>query len=464
MNTLRSGPPAASWPCFLSRSPGEQTRGLLGPHPGVDTGGDELQLSLIDQEMVGSDCLLWRFELTAPAYSEERVSLSSRLRRLSGGMFGVGSRVASREELVSELRLSLELVESIGETELLSGGDGASEAVSASSIVVEEGGRRGCSVEDEDTSVVEEVIVSSLMIVDDACKTAVVVDEVIGVGRGDDTVTRPDDVAMTTGVIVTDGMTKSDDCDIGCVSELVDSAMTTVVIVTDGMTKSDDCDIGCASELVDSAMTTVVIVTDGMTKSDDCDIGCASELVDSAMTTVVIVTDGMTKSDDCDIGRASELVGSAMTTVVIVTDGMTKSDDCDIGCESELVDSDESVTGVLVGASNGILEAEEATSGISTSKKSTNIAASDKGSSCSCVKTICPFTSLLLKAATSVKVGWRCVTLAHTHLSPPGRCITTDRAMILSRPNRGMKGSIKLALMDVRFDRFPNFPLRSPAS
>ena len=153
-----------------------------------------------------------------------------------------------------------------------------------------------------------------------------------------------------------------------------------------------------------------------------------------------------------------------MTTVVIVTDGMTKSDDCDIGCASELVDSDESVTGVLVGASDGILEAEEATSGISTSKKSTNIAASDKGSSCSCVKTICPFTSLLLKAATSVKVGWRCVTLAHTHLSPPGRCITTDRAMILSRPNRGMKGSIKLALMDVRFDRFPNFPLRSPAS
>ena len=102
-----------------------------------------MQLSLIDQEMVGSDCLLWRFELTAPAYSEERVSLSSRLRRLSGGMFGVGSRVASREELVSELSLSLGLVESIGETELLSGGDGACEDVSASSIVVEKGGRRG---------------------------------------------------------------------------------------------------------------------------------------------------------------------------------------------------------------------------------------------------------------------------------------------------------------------------------
>ena len=163
---------------------------------------------------------------------------------LSGGD-GV-SEVDSREELVSELSLSLELAESIGETELLSGSDGASESVSASSVVVEEGDRRGCSVDDEDTSAVEKVIASSLMLVDDACKTAVLVDEVIDVGGGDGTV----DVAMTTVVIVTDGMTKSDDCDIGCASELVDSddSVTEVLVgASDGILEVEEVTSGIST-------------------------------------------------------------------------------------------------------------------------------------------------------------------------------------------------------------------------
>lgn len=105
MNTLRSGPAACSSPCFPSRSPGEQARGLPGPHSGGDTGTAELQVARMDQDMVRCDCLLCRLGLRTLACSEEWSSFSL-FRRPTGVMLGVGSRVDLSEEVVSGMSVS----------------------------------------------------------------------------------------------------------------------------------------------------------------------------------------------------------------------------------------------------------------------------------------------------------------------------------------------------------------------
>ena len=98
------------------------------------------------------------------------------------------------------------------------------------------------------------------------------------------------------------------------------------------------------------------------------------------------------------------------------------------------------------------------------SSASTMIVVSAFGSPAGCRNVTRPEYPVVFRTTENLTTGLTCSMLLHTQRESLGKCITIDRPMIPSGPERGMLGSVNVREISSLVAKLPNFPLRSPIS